>query len=236
MLQRVMIILASICLWYGAPDSVQAENEGPNASSMVPVAVVSQSQFQFDPVLDGTVVEHEFVMENTGTGPLIIEHVKTGCGCTTADYDMVIPPGGSGKISVKANTRGYGGSRFLRDILVSTNDPANKQVALQISGQVDHFAEINPKSVFLQGKAGEAIQAKVTISPNLKYPFHITGSSPSQEIADKVKVDVESGQNNYGLIITNLLVAPGSYYGNIQLETDNAAQSELIINVRGKIQ
>jgi hypothetical protein len=237
------LILGCILLFMTAAASVSANEPAapvpgntPEASAGAPAVVVKEAQFQFDPVMEGVVVAHEFVLENTGAAPLVIQNIKTGCGCTTADYDKVIPPGESGKIIIKANTKGYGGQTFLRDIRVDTNDPATPRLILHISGQVDQFADINPKSVFLRGKTGEDIQARVTISPNSKYPFHITGVRPSREIADKVKVDVESGQNHYGITIVNLLASPGSYYGNVQLDTDSAALPELTISVRGKIQ
>lgn len=124
---------------------------------------------------------------------------------------------------------------LLGNILVDTNDPANKQIKLNISGKVEEFAGIQPKSVFLQGKAGEMIQAKVSILPNLKYPFHIVRFNPGKELEGNIEVALSSSENGYALIIKNLLNTPGNYLGRIQLVTDNTMQPEMIINVRGKI-
>jgi hypothetical protein len=207
----------------------------PEASAGAPAVVVKEAQFQFDPVMEGVVVAHEFVLENTGVAPLVIQNIKTGCGCTTADYDKVIPPGESGKINIKANTRGYGGHIFERDIRVDTNDPATPRLILHISGQVDQFAGIEPKSVFLQCKSGDFIESMVTISPNSQYPFHIVRTASDKEIEDKIETALESKESVYALKIMNRLNSPGTYFGNIHLITDNPAKPEITIPVRGRI-
>ena len=41
-------------------------------------AVISKNVFEFQPVLDGTEVIHDFVIQNTGTATLEIEKIETG--------------------------------------------------------------------------------------------------------------------------------------------------------------
>jgi len=43
-----------------------------------PAAFFPQTLYEFSPVLDGTEVVHEFVVQNKGTSTLNIERVKTG--------------------------------------------------------------------------------------------------------------------------------------------------------------
>ncbi len=43
-----------------------------------PSAFVPDSRYTFPPVLDGTEVTHDFVMQNKGDAPLKIEKVRTG--------------------------------------------------------------------------------------------------------------------------------------------------------------
>ena len=43
-----------------------------------PRAALSEMQYAFNPVIDGTVVTHDFVIRNQGAGPLNIPRVKTG--------------------------------------------------------------------------------------------------------------------------------------------------------------
>ncbi len=43
-----------------------------------PKAVIETTSFTFAPVVEGTEVRHNFTIQNTGDGPLIIKEVKTG--------------------------------------------------------------------------------------------------------------------------------------------------------------
>lgn len=45
---------------------------------LFPVAVFPTTQFEFEAVADGTEVQHDFIVRNTGTAPLDIKEVKTG--------------------------------------------------------------------------------------------------------------------------------------------------------------
>ena len=42
-----------------------------------PVAFFPQTRYEFSPVLDGTEVVHEFIVQNKGTAALNIDRVKT---------------------------------------------------------------------------------------------------------------------------------------------------------------
>jgi hypothetical protein len=106
-------------------------------SGTAPSAFVSKGIFIFDPVVEGAVITHEFIISNKGNAPLSIEKIVTGCGCTTAEYSKLISPGADGKIKINGNTKGYGGKRFSRTILVYTNDPNLPSMELKIEGQVN---------------------------------------------------------------------------------------------------
>ncbi len=43
-----------------------------------PGAVVPELKYEFDPVVDGIEITHDYVIKNTGNGPLTIHKVKTG--------------------------------------------------------------------------------------------------------------------------------------------------------------
>jgi hypothetical protein len=48
------------------------------ASQPTPKLVVENSSYEFDPVVDGTLVNHDFVVRNEGDAVLNIQKVKTG--------------------------------------------------------------------------------------------------------------------------------------------------------------
>jgi hypothetical protein len=62
--------------------SLVTENRNPAPENdpqlLVPHLVVIESQFEFDRVLEGEEVEHDFLIENRGDAPLAIHQVRTG--------------------------------------------------------------------------------------------------------------------------------------------------------------
>ena len=51
--------------------------EAPRADAR-PLAAVTAPTFTFEPVWDGEVVEHDFIIQNRGTADLLIQKVNTG--------------------------------------------------------------------------------------------------------------------------------------------------------------
>jgi hypothetical protein len=43
-----------------------------------PKAVLTERIYEFEPVVEGTLVSHRFILQNKGDAPLIIEKIKTG--------------------------------------------------------------------------------------------------------------------------------------------------------------
>lgn len=68
-------------------------------------------------------VSCEFKVKNTGSAPLIIQKVRTTCGCTTPDYTKEpILPGKEGSIKVTYSATGRPGT-FNKEVTVFTNVP-----------------------------------------------------------------------------------------------------------------
>ena len=81
---------------------------------------------------DGT---YEFVFTNNGAEPLILNNVKSSCGCTVPEWPKEpIPAGQGGKIKVSYNTKITGA--FSKTISVYTN-AAKEPIILTIRGKVE---------------------------------------------------------------------------------------------------
>ena len=230
---KVIISILVLFFWtlsgFGAeqpPDAAQSEPS-------LPAAYFAEPDFDFQTAVEGTEVPHDFIVENTGGATLLIERVKTSCGCTTASYTKEIPPGSKGKISIKANTEGYAGSRFSKSITVSCNDPKQREIHLRISGQVEKFVSIEPKNISLSGVAGQKIQAVATIRFETKYPFNVLESHAQK--GGNIRFNMERKPDGYMLTVENLLAAKGTYTDRIVLKTDHPAKPEITVAVYGNI-
>jgi hypothetical protein len=49
-----------------------------NAPATFPKALAPQPHYEFDSVVDGTEVIHDYIIRNKGTAPLEIQKIKTG--------------------------------------------------------------------------------------------------------------------------------------------------------------
>lgn len=81
-------------------------------------------------------VEYSFEFSNPGKTPLVINNVKTSCGCTAVEWTRrPVKPGNHGTITVRydAATPGI----FHKEITVYYNGPGSP-VMLKINGKVEY--------------------------------------------------------------------------------------------------
>ncbi|MDR1155265.1 MAG: DUF1573 domain-containing protein [Bacteroidales bacterium] len=94
---------------------------------------------------DGT-ASYDFTFKNTGTAPLIIQDVKTTCGCTTPEWTkQPIRPGATGFVKVSYDVKGRPGA-INKTITVYSNSPS-APAQLQIVGEVT-AVERHPSEAF----------------------------------------------------------------------------------------
>jgi hypothetical protein len=81
----IAVTVTLVVLWgasatAGASDGTASAAQSPSvvATAEKPVATMPELKYEFDPVVDGAQVIHDFPIKNTGSGPLAITNVKTG--------------------------------------------------------------------------------------------------------------------------------------------------------------
>ncbi len=110
-----------------------AAGSGAAAQPRLKFAVESHD---FGKIKQGQSVTFEFVFENQGDAPLVIDKVETSCGCTAALLsEKTIAPGKKGKIKSTFESSGYSG-RVTKYIFIESNDPGERRVELSITADV----------------------------------------------------------------------------------------------------
>lgn len=74
------------------------------------VSWLSPMEHDFGEITYQEPAHHTFQFKNTSGGPLVIDNIRPGCGCTAVDWeDTVIPPDSIGQIqaSYDAHLKGY---------------------------------------------------------------------------------------------------------------------------------
>jgi hypothetical protein len=103
----------------------------------------------FGTVTEGDTVKHTFTIKNTGTAPLIIERVRSSCGCTAVvTKDKEVPPGGTTELEAAFNTRGRMGPNS-KTITVQSNDKSNPNAKLEIKAMIEQLLAFQPTIVRL---------------------------------------------------------------------------------------
>lgn len=76
----------------------------------------------------------EFIFKNTGKSPLILDNVKSTCGCTVSEWTREpVPASGNGTIRVIYDTHRVGA--FTKTLIVYSN-ASNSPIRLFIKGKV----------------------------------------------------------------------------------------------------
>jgi hypothetical protein len=76
----VLLALTPLAIASAGPPALEGE-QSPAAAvkasvNSAPQAVFLQTKFEFTPVFEGTEIKHDFVVENKGEAPLIINKIR----------------------------------------------------------------------------------------------------------------------------------------------------------------
>ena len=92
-------------------------------------------EHDFGEIEEGQIVEYVFTFKNTGNYPLILQDIKTTCGCTAPEWTKEpIAPNEEGKVIVRFNTAHKAGQQ--RKVITVTSNAANSSEALVLFGTV----------------------------------------------------------------------------------------------------
>ncbi len=127
MAKRALRIVAISLLFWGV---VQASGAG------APRVEFESRELDFGEIRQGERVTDTFRLRNVGDDTLVIEKVRTSCGCTAAVVSSQrIAPKEMGEIRVTFNSGRYRG-KVGKGVYVYSNDPDNPTVYLTVSADV----------------------------------------------------------------------------------------------------
>src|SRR5260370_6784397 len=92
-----------------------ADTKSPRLTIVEPVK-------DYGTIPKGEKLDWSFLVKNTRDSDLQIIAAKPGCGCTVADFDKVIKPGDTGKVTAHVDTTAFAGP-IAKTVTLETNDP-----------------------------------------------------------------------------------------------------------------
>jgi len=107
------------------------------ATQKQPRVSIVPDKIDFGTIDEGSSISMTFTIKNAGTADLIIYDAKPSCGCTVAKLsNKEVAPGKEATLETVYSSHVNGTGPINKAIIVSTNDPVEPTVVLNISGNV----------------------------------------------------------------------------------------------------
>jgi len=249
-----MALFAALTASFAVAQNAPAKKDAA-ADEKAPRLTIVEPVKEYGEVAKGGMLDWAFVVKNTGNADLQIIAARPGCGCTVADFDKVIKPGQTGKVTAHVDTTNFTGP-IAKTVTLETNDPSSPSSTLTIHAIVKPYVEAFPAGFvrFMQLQ-GDVNTQSVTLYSEEETPFEIkdiqvpidpTTNKPADWVkvayhklddADRVPNVGKAGQNQYRVDIT--VGGPDARIGpmadKIRIETNSTHQPEYPISVTGVI-
>ena len=192
--------------------------------------------YNFGEVYKNEDVEHLFIFENRGTKDLIIEDIKTSCGCIISKVTAPkVHPGMSEGIFVVLKGAPDIGE-ISKNIKIYSNDLDSPVCSLKLSGEIIEDITIDTHQInFGCTPKGKKIKVGIDVKPRPGFKLAIQDViSSNPDISTEYK---KKGHENKFVVETTLksTSAIGFVTGNIQIFTNSERQDLLIIPFLGEV-
>lgn len=228
MSSRAAIVVSITCLTLSAPA----------APARPPQIAFDSMVLDFGKVPAGRMIEHSFVLTNTGGQTLEIQDVRPTCGCTIAGtWDRKIEPGHAGVIPVRYNSERSEGD-VVKTLIVVCNDPMATNIVLQLKGTVWRAVEVQPLAVTFNASAdNQTNQTRVAhIINHLDQPLVVSEPVCSSHSFQTALKTVQPGKE-FELQVTLLApFEPGNLTAPITLKTSSSDQPVIVVVAAAVVQ
>ena len=138
-------LLVSLSGAFAQETSKKSDAKAVTAKSAekAPRLTVVEPVKDFGTIPRGDKLDWSFVVKNTGDADLQIMAARPSCGCTVADFDKVIKPGQTGKVTAHVDTSNFAGP-IAKAVTIDTNDLSNPSAQLTIHAVVKPYVEAHP--------------------------------------------------------------------------------------------
>lgn len=120
-------------------------------ASADPKAWVDPVEIDLGVIEEGKLFERYVDVKNVGDGLLVLEDLKTSCGCTAAAVDGAVDltAGKTQRVRLTFNTKGMDGP-VHKTVTLQTNDPVQPQHQVVIRGDVHRAVRVTPRYLELR--------------------------------------------------------------------------------------
>ena len=129
-----ILLYISVCSLFFSCSNSEDKIDDNLIDNGAEITIVWDETINFGEIIRGKDKNIEFIIQNTGTGNLIITNAKASCGCTKLEYPKeIIKPGNKEHIKVTFNSNKTGEKK--KNITLTTNATPSIKI-LTIEGMV----------------------------------------------------------------------------------------------------
>ena len=159
--RRLPVVALAVALW------------GTSAYA-APKAWVDPTEINLGVIDEGKSFERYVELKNVGDGTLILEDLKTSCGCTAAAVDskVELTGGKSEKVRITFNSKGMDGS-IKKTVTLTTNDPEARNLEINIHADVHRAVRFEPKYLQCDVNMKDPWEQAVKLESDVPLALHV---------------------------------------------------------------
>jgi hypothetical protein len=210
----------------------------PALAWAAPKVAVDRDSHQFGEIFEGVRVEHTFHFRNIGDQPLVIDRVRSSCGCTAALLSAtVIAPGESGQLRTTFDSSRFRGT-ISKKVSFYSNDPVRPVTHFVLTGVVRPELAPERHDIDLGLLApGEVRETRLSLSNHGDTMVNVTGvEATSPEVRASISSPILGAGGQVQLILR--VQAPTDRQrlsGYLLVRTDHPRMPELRLPFYGSI-
>lgn len=195
---------------------------------------IDESTYDFGEVYQGEKVLHTFAFENTGDEPLVIDRVRSSCGCTAVLLSAKnLAPGSQGEVQANFDSTRFRG-KVQKTIYLYSNDPNQPVMQLHIKGTVLEIVKVTPTQVnFGHVTLEERLSTQVVLRNQSDGPLTFgKPTTTAEELrAEMPETSLAKGEEVSIALTLTLKPGTGRFSGYVLIPVEGVPQNELRIPV-----
>jgi len=226
---------------------------GTVPAQAAPRALIEPREIALGEIQEGNKFERYLELTNVGDGVLVLEDVKTSCGCTAAATEGVVElkKGETQKIRVTFNSQNMEGA-IHKKVTVTTNDPERPNTDIPLTANVHKPVSWTPKYLTIDKvRYNEPLDKTIEVKADSDLDFQVvsayvqagTGIPGQEKEGESELFDLEVGKPRQEddrtvvpfTIRKRMGVRPQRVAETLVVRTNVAGRDTLRIPIRGEI-
>lgn len=203
-----------------------------------PKIELSETSFDFGSIYQGEEVVRTIVLRNAGDDTLVIQKVKSSCGCTAGTpKKLQLAPGETTDFTITFRSAGMH-ARVKKHVYIDTNDPALPRATIDFEGEVKQEVNLSPRGIYIgQIEKGKPVARTVDVTAEEEKSFKIISVSSDSPLVEIGKPEPLAGAKpGYRLtVMIGPLDAAQRVSAKITIKFDLPHTKEVQIPVYGRI-